>query len=165
MKKLSKSIYILILIIIFILIYLVGMHNYRKPITLHKTFDQAIIVKKSSGEVIKKSTIEINAKIFRGIYSGSILKFNAHFMNILDGTIVIDNKTYSFEGATDKSSLNNIIGNVYKNSESNSDGFMFKMVNLDSIVLIGDEKTLYNVTAPSQSIKDYKYLIDESISK
>lgn len=165
MKRLSKMIYILVPIIIVIFIYFIGMYNYRKPITVHKVFNEAIIVKKSNSEVIKKTTIEINTKVHRGIYRGSILNFDTHFVNLLDGKITIDNKPYSFEGFTEKSNLNNIIGSVYENSQSRLDGFMFKSIDLDldSIVLVGTGKNLYNVVAPSKTIEDYQHLIDESI--
>ena len=100
MKKLSKSTYILVPIIIVILISFIGMYNYRKPITIHKIFNEAIVMEKGSKVVLKKTTIEINAKLNRGLYRGSILDFNARFVNQLEGKIVIDNNEYSFYGGT-----------------------------------------------------------------
>ena len=158
MKKLSKSTYILVPIIIVILISFIGMYNYRKPITIHKIFNEAIVMEKGSKVVLKKTTIEINAKLHRGLYRGSILDFDAHFINQLEGKIVIDNNEYSFYGGTENSKLNNIIGSVYKNNESISDGFMFKMYDLDSIALIGvgKDKPGSIIYAPAKTIEDYK---------
>jgi hypothetical protein len=144
MKKLSKSTYILVPVIIVILIYLIGMYNYRKPITIHKTFNEAVVMEKGSKVILKKTTIEVNAKLHRGLYRGSILDFNAHFTNQLEGKIVIDNNEYSFYGGTENSNINNIIGSVYKNNENMSDGFMLKMYDLDSISLIGVGTNVYN---------------------
>jgi len=162
MKKISKSIYILVPIIIVILISLIGMYNYRKPVTLHKVFNDAIVVKKSNKEMLKKTTIEINTKLHRGLYRGSILNFNVNFINRLDGEIIIDNKTYIFEGFTEKSDLNNIIGSAFEKNQSRLDGFMVKMIDLDTIILVGTGKNLYNVVAPSKTIEDYQHALDET---
>ena len=72
MKKLSKRTYILIAISIIMLIYLIGIHNYRKPITIHKTFNNVIV---SKSDIKKISKIEINGKIYRGIYGGTIASY------------------------------------------------------------------------------------------
>jgi len=140
MRKLPKRTYILIPIFIIVLIYFIGMYNYRKPIIIHKVFNEVIVIKPSTKEVLKKTTIEINAKLYRGLYRGSILDFNAHFANKLEGKIIIDNKEYIFIGFTAKSNPINIIGSVYENNQSKSDSFMFKMSDLNSISLISENQ-------------------------
>lgn len=137
MKKLSKKTYILITISIITVIYFIGMYNYRKPIDIHKTFNDAIITKKGSREVLKKTTIKIDAKLYRGLYRGSIISFNTHFINKLEGKMIIDNKEYYFDGFTEKSKLINILGSVYENNQSRSDDFWIRMNDLESITLIG----------------------------
>jgi hypothetical protein len=76
MNKLSKRTYTLIVICITMLIYFIGIYNYRKPIIIHKTFNNVIVVKPGTKE---KVNAEINAKLYRGIYQGSIIGFNLHF--------------------------------------------------------------------------------------
>jgi hypothetical protein len=160
LKNLPKKIYILAPITIMILTYFTVMYNYRKPITVHKIFNEAIITKPGSLEVLKETSIEINAKLHRGLYRGSILDFNAHFTNELEGEIIIDNKRYNFRGFTEKSNINNIIGTVHEKNQVVSDGFMFKMYDLDSIELISMRKTQpdYRIFAPAQTIEDYQHI-------
>lgn len=143
MKKLSKKTYILVAISITMLIYFIGMYNYKKPITIHKTFNEVIVTNPSSKEVLKKTTIEINAKLYRGVYTGSIVKFNVHFTNKLEGKIIIDNKEYTFWGITKESNLINIY--------CFGDDFLFKMNDLDTIHLmwLGNNNYIYDgVTQP-----------------
>lgn len=163
MKKLSKGTFILIPIILAILISFIGIYNYRKPITIHKMFNEAIVIKPSSKEILKKTTIELNAKLYRGLYRGSVLNLNAHFVNQLDGKIIIDNKEYSFYGSTEKAELNNILGSVNENNESMSEGLMFKMYDLDSILLVstGKNESDYQIAAPAQTIEDYQRISDK----
>jgi len=163
MKKLSKSTFILIPIIITILISFIGIYNYRKPITIHKMFNEAIVIKPSRKEILKKTTIEINAKLYRGLYRGSALNFNAHLVNKLEGKIIIDNKEYSFYGITEKAELKNILGSVTDNNEGISEGLMFEMCDLDSILLVstGKNESDYQVAAPAQTIEDYQRISDK----
>ena len=69
MKKLSKRTYILIAIGITMIVYSTGMYNYRKPITLHKTFSNVIVRDQSAKKIVMA---EVNDKLYRGIYTGSI---------------------------------------------------------------------------------------------
>ena len=144
MKKISKRIYILAPIIIVILIYLIGMYNYTKPIIIHKVFTDGIVTRKDGNEELKKVVIEIDAKVFRGIYTGSIWDINVHFTNRLEGKIIIDNKEYSFWGITGKPELINIIGTIHEKN-STSDVFWFVMNDLNTIELLSvDEKSGYD---------------------
>lgn len=144
MKKISKRIYILAPIIIVIVIFLIGMNNYTRPITIHKVFTDAIVTRKDGNEELKKATIEIDAKVFRGIYTGSIRDINVHFTNRLEGKIIIDNKEYSFWGITGKPELINIIGTIHEKN-STSDVFWFVMNDLNTIELLSvDEKSGYD---------------------
>ena len=137
MRVFSKKNYILVSIGIIVIICFIGMYNYKKPIAIHKVFNEVIVTKSSSNEVLKKATIEIDANLYRGLYKGSIFNFNAHFTNKLEGKIIIDNKEYYFRGVTNKSEPIGIIGSVYENSQITSEVFAFKMNDLDSILLIG----------------------------
>ncbi len=133
MKKLSKKNYIFIMISIIIIIYCIGMYNYRKPITIHKTFSNALVIKSGTKKIAK---VEINAKLYRGIYGGSISSFNLHFTNRIEGKIIIDDKEYNFDGFNGESKLINIIGFVHENNPNASVVFWFKMYDLDSIELL-----------------------------
>ncbi|MGH4140615.1 hypothetical protein [Clostridium sp.] len=133
MKKLSKRTYIIIAICTITIIYFIGINNYRKPITLHKTFSN-VTVSKSSIKKIEK--IEMNSKIYKGIYKGSIIDVNLHFTNRIEGEIIIDGKEYRFNGYTGKSKLTNILGDVYEKNQNDSAVFWFKMKDLDSMELI-----------------------------
>lgn len=132
MSKLSKRTYTLILICITMLIYFMGIYNYRKPITIHKTFSNVIVVKPGTKE---KVNAEINAKLYRGIYQGSIIGFNLHFTNRIEGNIIIDGKEYRFYGFNGESKPVNIIGSVYEYNKNTSRVFMFKMDDLNSLEL------------------------------
>jgi len=133
MKKVSKRTYILVAICIIMLIYFIGMYNYRKPIAIHKTFSDVILSNQGTKEIVKT---EINAKLYRGIYRGSIIDINLHFTNRIEGKIIIDGKEYLFEGYNGESKFTNIIGSVYENNKNTSDVFWFKMYDLDSIQLV-----------------------------
>ncbi|WP_411682906.1 hypothetical protein [Clostridium thailandense] len=133
MKRLSKKNYIIIVISIITLIYIIGMYKYRKPIIIHKTFSNVIVIKPGIQNTVNA---EINAKIYRGIYSGSIINLNLHFTNRIEGKITIDGKEYNFEGFNGEAKLINILGSVYENNPNNSVIFWFKMNDLDSIELL-----------------------------
>ena len=134
MKKIFKRTYTLIAICcITILIYFIGMHYYRRPIIIHKTFSNVIVLKKGIKKIVKA---EINANLYRGIYKGSIIDINVHFTNRIEGEIIIDGKKYRFDGANGESKLTNIIGDVYKINQNNTSVFWFKMNDLNSIELI-----------------------------
>ncbi|MBW9159519.1 hypothetical protein [Clostridium tagluense] len=132
MKKLSKRTYILIAICITIIIYFIGIYNYRKPITIHKTFSNVIVLNTGTKNIVKT---EINAKLYRGIYMGSIMDISLHFTNRIEGKIIIDGKEYSFDGFNRESNLINIIGTVYEDNQNSSPVFWFKMNDLNSIKL------------------------------
>lgn len=131
MKKSYKRTYILITICIAMLVYFIGIYNYRKPVIVHKTFNNVTIVKPGTEE---KVNAKIDAKLYRGIYQGSIIGFNLHFTNRIEGTIIIDGKEYKFEGFNGESKPINIIGSVY--NQNTSRAFMFKMADLDSLELV-----------------------------
>ncbi|OOM77599.1 hypothetical protein [Clostridium sp. BL-8] len=152
MKVFSKKIYILVSISIIAIICFIGMYNYKKPIAIHKTFNEAIVTKPSGKEVLKKTTIEIDANLYRGLYTGSIFNFNAHFRDKLEGKIIIDNKEYYFHGFTEKSELINIFGSVYENSQGTSEVFGLEMNDLNSILLlgVGDNWHDYEIEAQSE---------------
>ena len=109
------------------------MYNYRKPIAIHKTFSNVILRNQGTKEVVKA---EINARLYRGIYSGSIIDINLHFTNRIEGTIIIDGNEYLFDGYNGESKVTNMIGYVYENSKNTSNVFWFKMYDLDSIELL-----------------------------
>ncbi|GCD12368.1 hypothetical protein [Clostridium tagluense] len=132
MKKLSKRTYILIAICITVIIYFIGIYNYRKPITIHKTFSNVIVLNTGTKNIVKA---EINAKLYRGIYMGSIMDISLHFTNRIEGKIIIDAKEYSFDGFNRESNLINIIGTVYEDNQNSSPVFWFKMNDLNSIKL------------------------------
>jgi hypothetical protein len=152
MKAFSKRIYILVSIIIIVIICSIGMSNYKKPVPIHKTFNEAIVTKAGSKETLKKTTIEIDANLYRGLYTGSIFNFNAHFRDELEGRIIIDNKEYYFHGFTDKSELVNLLGSVYENNQETSEVFWLKMNDLNSILLlgVGDNWDNYEIDAQSK---------------
>lgn len=133
MKKSYKRTYILITICIAMLVYFIGIYNYRKPVTIHKTFNNVTVLKPGTEE---KVIAEINAKLYRGIYQGSIIGFDLHFTNRIEGTIIIDGKEYKFEGFNGKSKPVNIIGSVYEYNHNSSRAFIFKMADLDSLELL-----------------------------
>lgn len=133
MKKLSKRTYILITISITMLIYLIGMYNYRKPIIIHKKYSNVIVLEQGTKKIVKA---EINGELHRGIYSGSIIDINLHFINHLEGKIIIDGKEYRFNAFTGKSKLTNILGNIYEDNKNTSAVSWFKMNDLNSIELI-----------------------------
>jgi hypothetical protein len=135
-KNLSRKIKILISIIVIIFVSVIGMYNYRKPITIYKVFNNAIVTKSGNGEVVKKANIELRASLTRGVYRGSIINFDAHFINKLEGKIKIDNKEYYFDGYTKDSKVKNILGSVYENKQSDTAIFWIKMNDLDSMMLI-----------------------------
>ena len=114
------------------LVYFIGIYNYRKPITIHKTFSN-VIVKGSTEKIVK---VELNAQLYRGIFQGSIIDINLHFTNDIKGKIIIDGKEYRLDGFNGKSKLTNIIGSVYEDNQNTSAVFMFKMDDLDSIELL-----------------------------
>lgn len=138
MKKLSKRTYILIAICITMIIYFIGMYNYRKPITIHKTFSNVIVRDQGTKKIVMA---EVNAKLYRGIYAGSIIDVNLHFTNHKEGEIIIDGKEYKLDGFNGNSELTNIIGSVYENNQNISAVFWFKMNDLDSIELISVVKS------------------------
>ncbi|MBI6872336.1 hypothetical protein [Clostridium aciditolerans] len=138
MKRLSKKTYVIIAISIIILIYIIGMYKYRKPITIHKTFSNVLVIKPGTQNTVKA---EINAKIYRGIYRGSIISLNLHFINRIEGKIIIDDKEYNFEGYNGESKLINIIGDVHENNKDASVVFWFKMNDLDSIELLSKDSS------------------------
>lgn len=152
MKTFSKRTYILVSISIIAIICFIGMYNYKKPILIHKTFNEASVTKAGSKEILKKTTIEIDANLYRGLYRGSIFNFNAHFIDKLEGRIIIDNKEYYFNGSTDKSELVNLLGSVYENSQETSEVFWLKMNDLNSIFLlgVGDNWDNYEIDAQSE---------------
>jgi len=133
MKRLSKRTYILIAISIAILIYLIGMYNYRKPIAIQKTYSNVTLLESGIKKIVK---VEINAKLYRGIYRGSIIDINLHFINRIEGKIIINGKEYRCDAVTAKSKLTNILGDVYENNQNTSAIYWFKMNDLDSIELI-----------------------------
>jgi hypothetical protein len=163
MKRLPKSIYFLILIVI--LGFFVGMYNYRKPIPITKTFNEVLILKPRNKEILKRTTIEIDANLTRGYYRGSLLNFNAYFMNKLEGTITIDNKKYQFGGVTGRGDDKTMLGSVFENDEGDSSVFMFKMYDLDSILLLGTDNEWdgIHVVAPAKTVEDYNYISDNII--
>lgn len=136
MKKLSKKSYIIIAISIITFIYTTGMYKYRKPVIIHKTFSNVLVIKSGIQSTVNA---EINGKIYRGIYSGSIIDLNLHFTNRIEGKIIIDGKEYSFKGFNGESKLINILGNVYDNTQNVSVVFWFKMNDLDSIELLSHD--------------------------
>jgi hypothetical protein len=133
MKKLSKRTYILTIISVTMLIYFIGMYNYRKPVAIYKSFSNILISKPNIEKIAK---IELNAKLYRGIYEGSIADINLHFRNRIEGRIIIGGKEYRFDGFTEKSKLTNIVGNIYENNQSTQVVFWFKMKDLDSMELL-----------------------------
>jgi len=139
MRKLSKRTYILIAICITMIIYFIGMYNYRKPITIHKTFTNVIVRDQGTKKIVMA---EINAKLYRGIYMGSIIDINLHFTNRIEGEIIIDGKDYRLDGFNGNSKLTNIIGSVYESNQNVSAVFWFKMNDLDSIELISVVKSV-----------------------
>jgi hypothetical protein len=156
MKKINNLKLKVGLIIGIALIVLVGLHNYRKPIPVQKTFNEAIIVKTSNQEILEKTTISINANL----HKRSILNLNGDSRNKLEGTIVIDDKEYVFDGFTQESD-NSILGGVYKDNQSYSTIFILKMYDLESIALFGikewDERI---IVAPAQTIEDCRHILD-----
>ena len=80
MKKLSKITYILFIIIVTMLIYFIGIYNYRKPVAIHKSFNNILI---SKPDIKKIAKIEIKAKLYRGIYQGSIANINLLLVTVL----------------------------------------------------------------------------------
>ena len=138
MKKLSKRTYTIIIICVITLIYFIGINNYRKPIIINKTFNSITV---SNPNIKKIAKIDINAKLYRGLYYGSIADINLHFRNRIEGKIIIGGKEYIFDGFTEKSKLTNILGNVYENNQNTSAVFWFKMKDLESIELIEVDKS------------------------
>ena len=128
MKRLRT--YILTAISITMLIYLIGMYNYRKPIIIQKSYSNVIVLEPGAKKIVKA---EIDAKLYRGIYRGSIIDIDLHFINRIEGKIILDGKAYKFNGYTEKSKIINILGNIYENDQNTSAVFWFKMNNLDSI--------------------------------
>jgi len=139
--KKSKRTYILTAISITTLIYLIGMYYYRKPITLHKAYSNVIVSEPGAKKIVKA---ELNAKLYRGIYRGSIFDFNLHFINRIEGKIILDGKDYKFNGYTEKSKLVDILGNLYENDQNTSAVFWFKMNNLDSIEFLKVGQVYFN---------------------
>ncbi|MGV8983402.1 hypothetical protein [Clostridium sp.] len=109
------------------------MYKYRRPITIHKSYSNVIVLETGTKKIVNA---EINAKLYRGIYRGSIIDINLHFINHIEGKIIIDGKEYRFDAVTEKSKLTNILGNIYENNQNTSAVFWFKMNDLDSIELI-----------------------------
>jgi hypothetical protein len=153
MKKFTKKNYIFMFIGVAIIVSFVLFNNYKKPIDIHIVFNDAVIRKSNSNEGLKDTTIEINAKIYRGIYRGSILNFTARLTNQLEGKITVDNKEYYFDGFTAQSELINILGSVYENSEKAQEVFMLRMEDLDSIELIGKETNEYDYKVVAKNKK------------
>lgn len=147
MKKITKKNIFIILISAAVFVGFISFNNYKKPIEVHKVFNNAVTRKPSSNDGLKKSTIEINAKLYRGKYRGSILNFTARLTNELEGQIIIDNKEYYFNGFTGKSELINIIGSVYEKNDNTQALFMVRMKDLDSIELLGVGTNDYKITA------------------
>lgn len=117
-------------------IYIIGMYKYRKPIIVHKTFNNVRVINPDTQNTVND---EINAKIYRGIYKGAIINLNLHFTNIIEGKIIIDGKEYNFKGYNGESKLINILGDVYENNQNASVVFWFKMNDLDSIELLSHD--------------------------
>ncbi len=151
MGKLKKRHYILISIILIVLIYLIGMYNYRKPIYIHKVFNDAVETKSGSKEVLKKTSIELKANLTRGVYKGSIIHFDAKYVNELEGTITIENKEYYFNGYSQGPKGTNIRGYLYENKESNIIVYFLSMYDLDSIILMGWDGNDHNYRADNHS--------------
>lgn len=133
MNKLSKKTYFLIITFIAISIYLVAINAYRKPIAVHKTFNNVTLFKAGTSTIVKAET---NAKLYRGIYGGSIFNFNLHFTDRIEGNIIIDGKEYTFHGFNGESKPVNLIGSVYDKNQNTSSAFLFKMNDLDSLELV-----------------------------
>ena len=161
MKKTNNLTFKVGFIIVIALIFSIGLHNYRKPIPIHKTFNETIIVKASNKKILKKTKIKIDANLYRGLYRGSILNFNPHFINKLEGTMVIDNKEYKFGGVTEGTNYKSALVSVFKDNQGDLSVFMFKMYDINSIVLLGmKEWDGQIIVAPAQTIEDYRYILD-----
>lgn len=102
MKKLQKKSYILVVITLVIITCCVGLYNYRKPISFHKTVNAIIrpnpIDNPRVDVILRETTVEINAKMYRGLYDVTINKI--YFSTDLKGKIIIDNKEYTFTGSS-----------------------------------------------------------------
>ncbi|MGH4117340.1 hypothetical protein [Clostridium sp.] len=74
MKILPKKSYILLAISLVIIICCIGMYNYRKPLTFNKTLNATIRPNPNHDPgavmILRKTTVEINAKMYRGLYAG-----------------------------------------------------------------------------------------------
>lgn len=57
MRAFLKKTYILVSISIIGIICFVGMYNYKKPIVIHKTFNEAVVIKASNKEVVNDQYI------------------------------------------------------------------------------------------------------------
>lgn len=123
------------------LIYLIGMYLYRKPITIHKTYSNVTVLEPGTKKILKA---EINAKLYRGKYRGSVIDINLHFINRIEGKIILDGKEYRFDAFTGKSTLTNILGNIYENNQNTSAVFWFKMNDLDSIEFLKVGEVYFN---------------------
>ncbi|WP_425446060.1 hypothetical protein [Dethiothermospora halolimnae] len=165
MKKLSKRMYILIITITITLGISIGLNIYRIPIEINKTFNKATIMEPSKDKIIKNTTIKINAKLHRGIIRGSILDFDIHLIQKLEGTILIDGKEYNFHALTGPSETKRMLGGVYRDNGMGSDDFMLGIYDLESILLVGTGKEWQgrHIVAPSQRAKDYKNILKKII--
>lgn len=55
--------------------------------------------------------LEINVKLYKGLYRGSIFNLNAHLVHKLEGKIIINNKEYILSGSTGRAALKNNVEN------------------------------------------------------
>jgi len=136
MKKFSKKSYILVAISLVIIICYIGMHNYRKPITFHKTVNAIIRPNLSDNPrmdvILRETTVEINAKMYRELCNVTINKL--YFSSELIGEIIIDNTEYTFTGSSPgESNCNWFL--CYVNNNDKYSGFILYDLNAVEIFM------------------------------
>jgi len=124
-KKYLKKSYMFFTVSLLIGIFVIGIYNYKQPITFHKTVNAIIRpnpINDSRAEIIlKQTTAVINAKMYKGTYSG-LFDNKIHFSIALKGTIIVDNKEYSFTGSSPESNPNWFL--CYTDNEGIYSGFI-----------------------------------------
>jgi len=135
MKKFPIKSCILVAISL-IIICGITMCNYRKQIAFHQKINAIIRPNPSDNPrmdvILKKTTVEINAKIYRRLCD---VKINGtYFSTELKGKIIIDNKEYTFSGTSPGESNRNWFMCYLDNNEEYT-GFILYNLNVVEIFM------------------------------